>query len=44
MPSTTVRGAPTVMAIVEAIEGVSTTTTSSSPVGSVKYMSTMSRK
>ena len=41
MPSTTVAATPKVIATVEPIDGVSTTT--SSPVGSVKYMSTMRR-
>ena len=39
-PATTVATTPMVMATAEPIEGVSATT--SSPAGSVKYMSTMS--
>ena len=41
MPRTTVASRPTVMAIVEGIEGARATT--SSPVASVKYMRTMRR-
>src|ERR671912_91227 len=41
MPATTVTSTPTVMATVEGMDGTRATT--SSPVGSVKYMSTMRR-